>query len=89
MISELQVTAVKPDRGLVAFASMILNKSLYIGSIGVYKRLDGNGYRVVYPSKKIGDKQLNIYHPVNKELGLLIEHAVTVECQKLFARNDG
>ncbi|HEY1645268.1 MAG TPA: hypothetical protein VGF75_02685 [Candidatus Saccharimonadales bacterium] len=84
MISELQVTPVKPDRGLVAFASLVLDKSLYIGSIGVYKRLNDDGYRIVYPAKKVGNRQLNIFYPVSKELGYLIEQAVTVECRRLF-----
>lgn len=84
-INEVQISPIKPVNGLVAFASMVINESLYIGSIGVHKRLDGSGYRLTYPTKKIGDNQLNIYHPVSKKLARLIEQAVTVRCTKLWA----
>ncbi len=88
MISELQVTPVKPVSGLVAFASLVLNKSIYIGSIAVFKKLHDDGYRITYPTKKVGEHSLNIYHPVDKELGRSIEHAVVIECRRLFDAGD-
>lgn len=84
MISELQITPIKPCKGLVAFASLVLDKTLYIGSVGVYKRLDNDGYRITYPTKKVGTRHLNIYYPVSKELGESIEQLIDRECRKLF-----
>jgi DNA-binding cell septation regulator SpoVG len=84
MISELHITPVKPDKGLVAFASLVLNKSIYMGSIAVFKKLHDDGYRITYPTKKVGEHSLNIYHPVDKEVGRLIEHAIVIECHRLF-----
>lgn len=51
-ITEIQIIPIKPKDGLIAFASIIFNNSLYLGSIGVYKRLDGNGYGLPTPLKK-------------------------------------
>lgn len=84
MVSELQVTPVKPVNGLVGFASLVLDGSLYLGSIAIHTRLDGRGHRITYPTKKIGERQLNIYHPVNKEMGELIERSIANKCHELF-----
>jgi len=75
-ISEVNITPIKPRGGLVAFASVVLDDCLYLGSIGVYTRLDGTGYRLTYPTKKVAEKNLNIYHPINKLLAKEIEKAV-------------
>ncbi len=66
---------VKPQDGLVAFASCVIEGALYLGSIAVYTRPDG-GYRLVYPTKKIGDRNLPIHHPINRNTGEEIEEAV-------------
>ena len=82
-ISEIQIIPIKPQNGLIAFASLVLDDCLYLGSIGVYARLDGTGYRITYPTKKIGDKGLNIYHPINKLLAKEIEKAVLNKAEKV------
>jgi len=83
-ISEIQIIPIKPNNGLVAFASIVLADSLYLGSIGVYTRIDGLGYRITYPTKKIGDRNINIYHPINKETSKAIEKAIITEARKMF-----
>jgi len=75
---------IKPNNGLMAFASVVIDNCLYLGSIGVYKRLDGNGYRITYPTKKVGDKNINIYHPINKEMSKAIEKAIIERVEKLL-----
>ena len=83
-ITEIQITPIKPKDGLVAFASLVVDDSLYLGFIGVYTRLDGLGYRLTYPTKKIGDNSINIYHPINKEAGKAIEEAVFKKLKEIF-----
>ena len=75
-ITEVQVVSIKPKDGLLGFASLVLDDCLYIGSIGIHSKLDGNGYRLTYPTKLVGDRNINIYHPINKQLSKLIEEAV-------------
>jgi DNA-binding cell septation regulator SpoVG len=75
-ISEVQITVIKPQNGLIAFASIVLNGSIYLSSIGVHKKLDGSGYRLTYPSKKLGNQNINIFHPINKTSTNLIEKAI-------------
>lgn len=85
-ITEVNITPIKPQNGLVAFASVVFNNSLYLGSIGVYTRLDGTGYRITYPTKKIGDKNINIYHPINRETSEAIEKAIITKAEKIYDR---
>jgi|GEM_PF-390442 len=87
-ITEVQIIPVKPSGGLVAFAGCILNGQLYLGALGVHKRLDGTGYRITYPTKKVGDRRLNYYHPITKEAGLAIEQAVVAKCIEVFEKSD-
>jgi len=83
-ITEIQIIPIKPREGLVAFASIVVENSLYLGSIGVYTRIDDTGYRITYPTKKIGNKNINIYHPINKETGKAIEEAIISEAEKIL-----
>jgi stage V sporulation protein G len=88
VVSEVTIIPVKPTDGLVAFASCVIDGHLYIGSLGVHQRLDGTGYRITYPTKKVGTRQLNYYHPVNKDAGIVIEQAIIAKCVELFERSD-
>ena len=85
-ITEIQIIPIKPREGLVAFASVVVENSLYLGSLGVYTRLDGSGYRITYPTKKIGEKNINIYHPINKETSKAIEEAIISEAEKILTQ---
>lgn len=87
-VSEIQITPVKPSEGLVAFASCVVNDQVYLGSIGIHRLLDGSGYRLTYPTKKIGLRQLNYFHPITKEAGAAIERAVIAKCIELFEGSD-
>ena len=75
-VTEIEITPIKPKDGLVGFASVLINNELYLGSIGVHSRLDGSGYRITYPTKKVGDRNLNIYHPIDRDLSSAIETAI-------------
>ena len=85
-ITEIQIIPIKPREGLVAFASIVVENSLYLGSLGIYTRLDGSGYRITYPTKKIGNKNINIYHPINKETSKAIEEAIIPEAEKILTQ---
>lgn len=83
-ITEVNITPVKPQNGLVAFASLVLDDCLYLGSIAVYSRLDGTGYRLTYPAKKVAGRDLNIYHPINRIFASEIEKAIVNKARSLF-----
>ena len=82
-VNEVQVVPVKPNEGLIAFASCVLNEIHFIGHIAVFTRLNG-GWRLVYPTKRIGDRLLHYHHPITKEAGEAIEHAVLEKVKDIF-----
>jgi len=86
-ISEINVIPVKPNSGLIGFASFVLDGKYYVGSVAIYTKLDGSGYRLVYPSKKVGVKNVNIFHPINAEVGKAINEAVINKINELFNKN--
>ena len=72
VIHSEKINVVNNRDGLVGIASCLINDSLYLGSIGIYNWPDGS-YRLTYPTKKIGDQSVNLYHPINREAGDLFE----------------
>jgi stage V sporulation protein G len=75
-ITEVQVLPIKPKDGLVGFASVVINSSVYLGSIGIHQKADGINFRLTYPTRNTLDRAFNIFHPINQETSKLIEDAV-------------
>lgn len=86
-LSEIQIIPIKPQNGLVAFASFILDGNLYLGSIGIMTRPNG-GYRLVYPTKKIADRNLNIFYPISRGFALAIEQEVVKQFEDVMKKYD-
>jgi DNA-binding cell septation regulator SpoVG len=85
-VSEVNIMPVKPQGGLVAFASVVINESVYLSSIAIYTRPDGS-YRLLYPTKKLGERILNLFHPISREASKQIEDAIFKKCYEIFERN--
>ena len=85
-ITEVQIIPIKPKNGLVAIASVIADNCLFLGSVGVYTRLNGSGYRITYPTKKVGNRDMNIYHPLNRKTSEAIEEAIISEAEKILTQ---
>lgn len=83
-ITEIQIVPIKPKDGLIGFASIVIDKQLYLGSIGIYKKLNGTGFRLTYPTKKVAEANINIFHPITKEFGLLIEKEIIQKVEEIF-----
>jgi len=75
-ISEINIQLIKPKNGLVAFASVVLDEQIYLSSIGIHQKLDGSGYRLTYPTKKAGERDFNIFYPIDRDLGVALERAI-------------
>jgi len=83
-ISEIQIVPVKPKDGLIGFASFVIDEKYYVGSVAIFTRLGKSGYRLVYPSKKLGEKNINLFHPINHRAGEIIEEEVTKRIEQLM-----
>ena len=84
-VTEVRIIPIKPNNGLVALASCVVDEKIYVGSIGIYTKLKG-GYRLTYPNKKVGENAINIFHPITKESGDAIETAIVDEYEKLMSQ---
>ena len=85
-ISEIQFYPIKPKDGLLGFVSFVVDEKFWVGSVAVYTRQNG-GYRLVYPTKKIGSQNLPIIHPINHEAGSAVETAINEKVSELFNEN--
>ena len=83
IISEIQIIPVKPNKGLIAFCCFVLFEAIYCYSVGIYTRPEG-GYRLVYPTKKVNEKSMNIFHPINARIGKIIEQEVSKVAEKVL-----
>lgn len=83
LITEVIVTPVKPREGLVGIASVVIDGNIYLNSIAVYIKIDGS-YRLLYPTKCIGKKQVGYFYPINKIASRSIEEAVFKKCSEIF-----
>jgi stage V sporulation protein G len=75
LISEIQIIPIKPNNGLVAFCSFVLYESFYCGSIAIMTRPNGS-FRLLYPNKKLLEKSIDLFYPINKVVGDSIEEEV-------------
>ncbi|MCM1324952.1 MAG: SpoVG family protein [Acetobacter sp.] len=86
-VTEVNVVPVRPKDGLVAFASCVIDNSLYLGSIGVHTRPSG-GYRLVFPTRTVGNTRLSVFNPINKDAGIAIDAAIMKKCDEIFGKRD-
>jgi len=83
-ITEIQFVPVKPQDGLVGFASFVLDQKYFVGSVAVRTRLNGVGYRLVYPAKKVGEKSFQTFHPIDPNTGKEIEDKVSAKVYEIL-----
>lgn len=84
-ITEIELIPIKAKDGLTFFANCILDNKYFIGNIAIFTRLDGTGFRCVYPTKVLRNgKQIPIFYPIDQQTGQEIEVAITAEANKLL-----
>ena len=77
-ISKIKIKKVTPDKGLVAFASCVIDDSLHLGNIAVFTRLgEDSRMRLVFPIKEAGNNKISVFHPLTAELYYLLEQSIT------------
>ncbi len=83
-IEKVTITPIKPFKGLIAFAHLFIEGGLYLGSIGVYTKRDGSGYRLTYPTRKVGDVNISIFHPTTQKCSKEFEKMILEEVSRIF-----
>lgn len=83
-VSEVQIVPIRPQDGLIAFASCVLDGKFFLGSIGIYTKLAG-GYRITFPTKKAGGSlNISIFNPITKEACMAITEGIISKVVDLF-----
>ncbi|MFH1831753.1 MAG: septation protein SpoVG family protein [bacterium] len=82
-VTEIQIIPIKPKDGLIGIASLIFDNNFYFGSIGIYTRPNG-GFRLTYPTRKVFNQSLPVFHPINKEIASTIEKAVVEKLEQVI-----
>ena len=84
-ISSIKIKQVDPDKGLIGFASLIIDGWLYLGNISIFSRASGDGIRLVFPGKKLKNGSIiNIFYPLESEHYFELEKAISEECSFLL-----
>src|SRR5688572_26570668 len=87
-VTEVDIAFVKPKDGLIAFASVVLDDQLYLSGIAVHRKLNGSGYRLTYPTRKVGTAEFNLFHPIRRQIGLAIEQAIFDRLKNVASKLD-
>lgn len=82
-IKKVEIVPIRPHEGLVAFADIVLEEGLYLGSIGVHRKLEG-GFRITFPTRKVGGINVSIYHPLQLHISKEFEYAICSKAEKLL-----
>ncbi len=86
-VSEVTIIPIRATNGLVAFASCVVDGKIYIGGIGIYTKLDGTGYRLTYPNKKVNQNSVRLVYPINKEVGDKILTSIIDKYEELLKKD--
>lgn len=82
-INNIQIIPVRAKDGLIAFASLTYG-GIQLESIAIYTRLNGSGYRLLYPTKPVSGRDTSIFYPTNQKTSEAIEFLIIEKAKKLF-----
>lgn len=83
-IEEVNIEFIKPNNGLIAFASLVIDGNLYLSSIAIHKKLQSEECRITYPSKG----NFSIFHPINKATSKQIEEAIFKKLKEVMSKKN-
>lgn len=84
-VTEVNISLVKPKDGLVGFASFVLFEAIYCGSVAIYSSKAGT-YRLCYPNRLVGGRGIDIFYPINQQIGEVIKKAVLREYDEVMSK---
>ena len=88
-VSDIQIFPVRPQNGLIAFVSCVINGAIYIGNIALFTSFTNPlGFRLAYPNKRLPNGQdASCVHPITKEAGLAISEAIIEKYQQISTKS--
>ncbi len=85
-ISEIQIIFVRPQNGLIAFASIAINDCVRVEGIAIYSSpAHPLNFRINFPTKNLASgRQIACFYPYRKEAEEYITKAVVNEYLRLM-----
>lgn len=81
-ITEVQIEFIKPNNGLIGFASLVIEDKIYLSGVAIHKKLRAEGYRLTFPSKG----EFTIFHPITKEASKQVEEVIFSKLKEVMKK---
>ena len=79
-ISEIEIVPIQPRNGLIGFCSFVWDNALKVSSVGIHTKLDGTGYRLLFPAGKFG----NTCFPISENIGEYITKKISEKVDQII-----
>lgn len=76
-ITDVTIKRIVENKGHIWFASCVIWWVLKLNNIAIFKRLWQDGYRLVFPEKKMEDRKISMFFPVNKDFYFELEKTIS------------
>lgn len=76
-ITNVTIRRIAENKWHIWFASCVIWWCLRLNNIAVFKRLNVEWYRLVFPEKKIDDRKEQLFFPLTKEFYFLLEKEIS------------
>ena len=71
-ITNVNIDLIPNRAGLIGFARVLIDENIFLGCIGIHKKLNDKGYRLTYPEKS----GRQVFYPITVEMSALIEKSI-------------
>ncbi len=83
-ISSIKIRKITPSEGHIGFVSFIVDEWLFLNNIAIFTRLQNKEQiRLVFPEKKVGEKTINLFHPLDANSYFELEGMILDKLQQL------
>lgn len=76
-IDNIIIKRIVENKWHIWFASCVIDWMLKLNNIAIFKRLNSDWYRLVFPEKKFDNTKIQLFFPLNKEWYLLLEETIS------------
>lgn len=84
LITDLDLIEVAPKGSLIGFANFVVERAFSVNGVAIHRRLNGNGIRLVYPSKKLNSgREISLIYPTNSEIYQMLESVIFEKYQQM------
>lgn len=76
-ITDVTIKKIVENKWHIWFASCVVNGCLKLNNIAIFKRLNKEWYRLVFPEKKFWETKVQIFFPLTNDLYFELEKEIT------------